>query len=98
MKTLPYRQKGASAIAMFIFIALLAYGVYVGMQYVPIMIESQGVNSILNSISSDQQGEPLSNENEAEAKVIRMLQVNEMDDMVENRTQGTLVADRLCGA
>ena len=84
MKTRPNRQKGASAIATILLLAVLAYGVFIGMNYVPIMIESQGVDSILNSIRSDQQGDPITTEHQAEAKVIRMLQVNEMDDMAEN--------------
>lgn len=48
------------------------------------MIESQGVDSILNKIKSDQQGDPITTEHQAEAKVIRMLQINEMDDMAKN--------------
>lgn len=84
MKNLPYRQKGASIVATLLLLAVVAYGVYVGINYVPIMIESQGVDSILNKIKSDQQGDPITTEHQAEAKVIRMLQINEMDDMAKN--------------
>ena len=84
MKTMPHKQKGMSVIATLILLALLSYGVYIGIQYVPIMIESQGLNSILNSVKSDQHGAPITTEREAEAKITRMLQVNEMDDMAEN--------------
>jgi hypothetical protein len=84
MRNLPERQKGASAIATFIVLVLLAYGVYIGIQYVPQMIESKSVDSILDKIASDQPTSPVSTESEAEAKVVRMLQVNEMNDMSKN--------------
>ena len=49
MNKLPAQQKGASAIVTLIILALLAYGVYVGIQYVPQAIESKSVDSVLNS-------------------------------------------------
>lgn len=84
MRNLPKRQKGASAIVTIIVLALLAYGVYIGIQYVPQIIESKSVDSILDRVASDQPIDPVSTESAAEAKVIRMLQINEMNDMSKN--------------
>ena len=39
---------------------------------------------MLKTISSEQKGDPITTETEAEAKVIRMLQVNDMDDMADH--------------
>jgi hypothetical protein len=84
VRKLPRKQSGASVILMGIVLAVLAYGVYVGINYMPIMLESMSLNAILKNISSDQQGDPITTEHEAEAKVIRMLQINEMDDMAKH--------------
>ena len=84
MKTLPGKQKGASAIVVIIVLALLAYGVYLGIQYVPQAIESQAVSSILTTMKTDQQTDPVTTEEAAKAKVLRLLNVNEMNDMAKN--------------
>ena len=84
MNRLPARQRGASAIVTIIVLAALAYGVYVGIQYVPQAIESRSVDSILNTVETDQKTNPVSTEYDVKAKVIRYLQINEMNDMVKN--------------
>ena len=84
MKKLPARQRGASAIVTIIVRAALAYGVYVGIQYVPQAIESRSLDSILNTVETDQKTNPVNNEYDAKAKVVRLLQINEMNDMTEN--------------
>lgn len=84
MKKLPAKQKGASAIVTVIVLALLAYGVYLGIQYVPQAIESRGIDSILTTIDKDHRMEPLRSEGEVKNKLVKMLQVNEMNDMAKN--------------
>jgi len=76
-------QRGASFIATLIVLAVLAYVVYVGMQYVPQFIESQSIGSILYSMEDTQRSEPVENTDEARDKVIRLLQMNNMDDMTD---------------
>lgn len=84
MKNLPAKQKGASAVVTVIVLALLAYGVYLGIQYVPQAIESRAVDSIFSTIEKDHRMEPIRSEAEAKNKVVKMLQVNEMNDMAKN--------------
>ena len=84
MNKLPQKQAGASVILVGLFLAILAYGVYVGINYFPIMLESMSLNSILKNIESDQQGDPIKTESEAQAKVVRMLQINDMDEMAKH--------------
>jgi len=83
MKELPARQKGASFIGTLIFLALLGYGVYVGIQYVPQMIESKAIDSILRTIKDENKTDPITSVEDANAMVIRLLQVNEMNDMTD---------------
>ena len=94
MKSLPAKQKGASAIATIIVLALLAYGIYLGIQYVPQAIESRAIDSIFTTVEKDHEMDPLGSADEAKSKVARMLQVNEMNDMAKNvsakRISGTI--------
>ncbi len=84
MMNLPAKQKGASAIATIIFLALLAYGVYLGIQYVPQAVESRAIDSIFATVYKDHRIDPIQSVDEAKSKVARMLQVNEMNDMAKN--------------
>ena len=84
MMNLPAKQKGASVIVTIIGLALLAYGVYIGIQYVPQVIESKAVGSIFSSIEKDHKMEPIRSEDEARAKVVRMLNVNELNELAQN--------------
>jgi hypothetical protein len=84
LNTLPSRQQGASAITTIIILAVLGYAVYVGMQYVPQAIESKSVDSVLNTVQTDQKANPAMTESDVKEKVVRLLQINEMNDMIEN--------------
>jgi len=84
MNTLPNQQKGASAIFTIILLAVLGYVVYVGIQYVPQAVESKSIDSILNSVKTDHKTNPVTTESEAASRVIKLLQVNEMNDMTDS--------------
>ncbi|MFC1777208.1 hypothetical protein ACFL3I_07690 [Pseudomonadota bacterium] len=84
MKNLPAKQKGASAIFTFIVLALLAYGIYLGIQYVPQAIESRAIDSIFATIDQEHRMDRLRSADEAKTKVVKMLQVNEMNEMAKN--------------
>jgi len=86
MNNLPSQQKGASAIVTVIFLALLGYAVYIGIQYVPQAIESKAIDSILTTLKSDNMMDPLTNEEEVKSKVIKLLQINEKNDMTKSFT------------
>jgi hypothetical protein len=84
MNKLPRRQKGASIISTIITVAVLGYGVYIGIQYVPQAIESNSVSSILSSMKDSQISNPVTSTQAASAKVIKLLQINEMNDMTDS--------------
>jgi hypothetical protein len=84
MKNLPAKQQGASAIVTIIVLAVLAYGVYVGIQYTPQLIEARSIDSILTTMKTDQRTDPVTTEQAAKAKVLSLLNINEMNDMAKN--------------
>ena len=84
MNKLPNQQKGASAIFTIILLAVLGYAVYVGIQYVPQAVESKSIDSILNSVNTDHKSNPANTESEVSSRVIKLLQVNEMNDMTDS--------------
>ena len=86
MNKLPKRQTGSSVIFNIIVLVVLGYAVYVGIQYAPQVIESRTIKSILSSVQTDHRLDPITTEYAAKAKVITLLQINEMNDMIENVT------------
>ena len=83
MNRMPYQQKGASLVGTIIILAIIGYAAYVGIQWVPQMIESKTVDSILNSVESEHKTDPIRNGGDAEIRVVKLLQINEMSDMNE---------------
>lgn len=81
MNGLPERQKGASAIVSIIVLALVAYGGYVGIQYVPQFLESKSIDSILKTIDGAHKTEPVEGAQDAEATLVELLQINDMNNM-----------------
>ncbi len=77
-------QKGGSAVALIIVLAVFAYAVYVGLQYIPQRIESGTVDSILDSIAENHKTTPVQNVSEILSAITRQLNVNQMDDMKDN--------------
>jgi hypothetical protein len=86
MQGLPGRQKGASPIVALIVLVLFGYGIYVGIQYVPQLIESHNIDSILNDIENGNKANRIDSIEVANLKVVNMLQVNEMNDMNDSYT------------
>lgn len=84
MNRLPARQKGASAIFTLIVLVLLGYGVYIGIQYVPYMIESKSIDSVLSNVKDAHQKDRIDSVEEAKSRVISLLQINEMNDMTDS--------------
>jgi hypothetical protein len=86
MNRLPSRQKGASAIGNIIILVALGLAAYVGIQYVPQLIESKSVDSILQTIEDTQRTSPVNTVIDARTKVVNLLQINEMNDMMDSFT------------
>ncbi len=74
-------QKGASAIGLIIILAILGFGIYVGLQYIPQFIESGTVDSILYNIEQNHKTTPVRGANEILSSISRQLDVNQMNDM-----------------
>lgn len=75
------RQRGASAAGTIILLAIVAYGVFVGIQYVPQLIESGSVHSVLNSIESAHHSDPARNAQAVRALVDNHLSLNQMNHL-----------------
>jgi len=86
MNKLPAHQKGASAIVTIIVLVVLGYAVYVGFQYVPQMIESKSIDSVLRTMEDSQKSDPVYTDVDAKNKVIKLLQINDMNNMLNNFT------------
>ena len=86
MNKLPAKQRGASAIVTIIMLAVLGFAVYVGIQYVPQLIESKSIDSVLRSMEETQNTERVSTVVDARNKVIKLLQINDMYDMADSLT------------
>jgi hypothetical protein len=84
MNRLSSRQKGASAIGNIIFLVALGFAVYLGIQYAPQAIESKSIDSILKTLENTQRTNPATTVMDARAKLINLLQINEMNDMADN--------------
>jgi len=84
MNNLPEKQKGASAIVTLILLVVLGYAVYIGIQYVPQMIEAKSIDSVLRNVQDAHKTESIESVEEARTRVINLLQINEMNDMTDN--------------
>ncbi len=78
------KQRGGSIISTLITLVILAYGVFIGIQYVPQLLESHSIDSILDRMRDTQVADPVKTANDVNLKVVRMLQINEMDNMTNN--------------
>lgn len=86
MNRFPAQQKGASALSNIIMLVVLCFAVYVGIQYVPQLIESRAIDSILQTMDSAQKTTPVNGVQSAEDRLASLLQVNEMNDMADSFT------------
>ena len=77
------QQRGGSPVLTLIIVAVFGYVIFVGVQYVPHWLEARAVSSILNGVEETFASNRSSSKQDIEAQIIRMLQVNEMNDMME---------------
>ena len=82
MKNSHLRQRG-SALSTLLIVAVLAYGVFVALQYAPLYIQSSAVDSILSSIHGKHKAEPFKSVSEVESQIDTLLNVNQIKDMRE---------------
>lgn len=78
---MPYRQKqDGGAITSLMILAIIAYIIYVGIQYVPLYIESSSVDSILHTVADTNRKERLASESDVRTALDKQLYINEMRD------------------
>ena len=86
MNTFSAQQKGASIFINIIMLASLGFAIYVGIQYVPQLLESKAIDSILQTMDNTRNTTPVDSAQTAEARLISLLQINEMNDMRDSFT------------
>lgn len=86
MNSMQKRQQGASSVAIIIVLALIGAGVYIGLQYVPQLIESGTVDSILSDIKKANVSKPAREVTDIQEVIGRALNINQMEDMRKNFT------------
>ena len=84
MKKFAAQQKGASIIVTIIVLAALGYGAYIGIQYAPQIFEAKAIDSILDAVERTHKSQPFTSAVDVKTNIIKMLQVNEMNDMTES--------------
>jgi hypothetical protein len=75
------RQRGASVVGTVILLAVVAYAVYIGIQYVPQLIESGSVHSVLNSIESAHHSDPARSVQAVRSLLDNHLNLNQMNHL-----------------
>jgi len=78
------RQHGGSAIGLVITLAILAYGAYVGIQYIPQQIESRTMTGILDSVADMHGKERFSDATAVRRALDNQLYINGVTDMRDN--------------
>jgi len=84
MDTSQRAQRGGSAIIPVIILAIIGFGAYIGIQYLPQYIESNTVDSILSSIEKANANTPLNGVKGIQDIINKQLNVNDMNDLKEN--------------
>lgn len=75
------KQKGGSAVGLAITLAVLAYGAFVGIQYIPLHIESSTMKTILETVSDLHRKERFSDATAVRGALDTQLNINSMTDM-----------------
>jgi hypothetical protein len=75
------KQKGGSTISLIITLAVLGFGTYLTIQYVPQHMESNTVDSILLKIEQDHRTGRINSDHALWESINRQLNVNGMNDL-----------------
>jgi len=67
-----------------IFLAIVGYGVFLGLQYVPQKIENMSIDSILASVKSIQEQAPSRNVRDVEKTLDQLLNTSELSHLKNN--------------
>jgi len=67
-------------------LAIIAYGVYVGLQYVPQYIESATVGTVLDNVAAQHREEPFRGVDAVRDAIEKQLYINERNDLKDHFT------------
>lgn len=81
MRLLQSRQQGSSLFSIIIIMALLGAGVYIGLQFIPQLIESGTVDSILSDIKKAHASKPAREVKDIQKMIGRALYINQQEDL-----------------
>ncbi len=77
-------QHGASALGTVMMLAVLGYGVFLGIQWVPQKIQNMSLDSILESLESKQKQFPMRSIREVESTLDALLGTNNLTALKDN--------------
>ena len=83
MNKLPAFQKGG-AVATVLVLAVIAYAIFVGIQYVPLHLETSAVESILTTIQESEKTARSTSVGDVKNKINNLLNVNQMDELADS--------------
>ena len=78
------KQRGASTLGTVIFLGILGYGVFLGLQYVPQKIENMSIDSILEGLNDLQKQNSFNNVRDVENTIDRLLNTSDLDHLKGN--------------
>jgi hypothetical protein len=81
MSNRPTRQHGGSAIMLLIVLAIIGFGVFIALQYVPQYMEAGSVDSMLSNIEQQHRQEPFQNTHEIKERIDKLLYINEVEHL-----------------
>jgi hypothetical protein len=82
-RTSGYPQRGGTGIGLLLTLLVIGYGVFVGIQYVPLHLEWVTVSDVLSSVSERNRQERMGGAEAVWAVIDRQLYVNERGDLKE---------------
>lgn len=75
------KQSGASKISNILLLAILGFGVYLGIQYVPHYLEVKTLDSVLDSLVNGQMSNPAASAQEVTSRINSQLNINQKDNL-----------------
>lgn len=74
-------QKGASKISNILLLAILGFGIYLGIQYVPHYLDVKTLDSVLDSLVNGQVTNPAASAQEVTSRISSQLNINQKDNL-----------------
>lgn len=86
MHVMQKREHGASSFTVIMVLALVGAGIYLGLQYIPQLIESGTVDAILSDVKKAHALKPVREVRELNEMIGRSLDVNQLEELRKHFT------------